>query len=95
MMCGMHRIYQTLIAAMTVLVISVSIVHAEGDHDATVKRDLFAVITLQGHPCGSVTNYQRLADNDYIAICATGHRYRINVTQEGRVAVKKHEPQGR
>jgi len=36
--------------------------------DATVKKDLTAVIALQGLPCGQVTEVRTLADNNYIAL---------------------------
>ena len=90
----MYNDFQILIGVATALLLSSSSILAEEKYDETVKRDLFAVITLQGHACGSVASYQRLADSDYLAICTSGHRYRINVTPQGRVAVKKHEPQG-
>ena len=64
---------------------------AASDHDEDIKKDLFAVITLQGGPCGKVVSFQRLGENDYLADCQTGDRYRVNVTPEGRVAVGKHQ----
>ena len=64
---------------------------AASDHEEDVKKDLFAVITLQGGPCGKVVTFQRMGKNDYLAECQTGDRYRVNVTPEGRVAVGKHQ----
>lgn len=90
----MHKTLLGIVGMSLVLSVFFSNVYGEENHDKIVKRDLFAVITLQGHPCGSVENYRRLADSDYIATCASGHRYRINVTPQGRVAVTKHEPSG-
>lgn len=71
---------------MAVLLTSPILVAQE--HDAKVKQDLFAVITLQGQSCGRVTSYQRLGENDYIATCQTGDRYHVNVVS-GRVQVKR------
>ncbi|MEE9140968.1 MAG: hypothetical protein V3U18_09390 [Alphaproteobacteria bacterium] len=55
-----------------------------------VKKDLFAVITLRGNPCGAVISFERLGENDYNAICQTGDRYHIFVSSEDRVGVEKY-----
>ncbi|MGZ5033449.1 MAG: hypothetical protein ACXWAC_09650 [Usitatibacter sp.] len=56
--------------------------------DAAVKKDLTAVIALQGKPCGEVTEVERKGDNDYVATCKDGNRYRV-YTKDGRVIVEK------
>jgi hypothetical protein len=57
--------------------------------DATVKKDLMAVIALQGLPCGQVTDVRTLGDNDYIASCQDGNRYHVFVNAQGRVVAQK------
>ena len=57
--------------------------------DATVKKDLTAVIALQGLPCGQVTDVRTLGDNDYIASCQDGNRYHVFVNAQGRVVAQK------
>jgi len=57
--------------------------------DASVKKDLTAVIALHGMPCGQVVNFERRGENDYIATCQDGNRYRIYVNAQGRVVVEK------
>jgi len=57
--------------------------------DATVKKDLTAVIALQGLPCGQVTEVRTLGDNDYIASCQDGNRYHVFVNAQGRVVAQK------
>lgn len=57
--------------------------------DATVKKDLTAVIALQGLPCGQVTEVKTLGDNDYIASCQDGNRYHVFVNAQGRVVAQK------
>ena len=57
--------------------------------DATVKKDLTAVIALQGLPCGRVTEVRTLGDNDYIASCQDGNRYHVFVNAQGRVVAQK------
>lgn len=59
------------------------------EHDEKVKKDLFAVITLEGQPCGAVVSFTRQGDADYIAVCQTGDRYHVTMVPEGRVSVKK------
>lgn len=56
--------------------------------DPKQKQDLTAVIALQGKPCGEVVSYVTQADNDFIATCKDGNRYRVHV-QDGRVVVEK------
>jgi hypothetical protein len=57
--------------------------------DAAVKKDLTAVIALQGLPCGQVTDVRTLGDNDYIATCQDGNRYHVFVNAQGRVVAQK------
>ena len=56
--------------------------------DPKQKQDLTAVIALQGKPCGEVVSYVTQADNDFIATCKDGNRYRVHV-KDGRVVVEK------
>ena len=57
--------------------------------DATLLKDLTAVITLLGLPCGEVVSARRQADNDHIATCKNGNRYRVFVNADGRVVAQK------
>lgn len=57
--------------------------------DATLLKDLTAVIILLGMPCGQVISAKRQADNDHIASCENGNRYRVFVNAEGRVVAQK------
>ena len=56
--------------------------------DATLRKDLTAVIALHGLPCGEVVNVVVNADSDYVASCKDGNRYRIFL-KDGRVVVQK------
>ena len=56
--------------------------------DPKQKQDLSAVIALQGKPCGEVVSYQAQGDNDFVATCKDGNRYRVYV-KDGRVVVEK------
>jgi hypothetical protein len=57
--------------------------------DAVLLKDLTSVIALLGLPCGQVVGAKRQADNDHIATCKNGMRYRVFVNAEGRVVAQK------
>ena len=57
--------------------------------DASVLKDLTAVIALQALPCGQVVSVVRQGENDYIASCQDSNRYRVFVNSEGRVVASK------
>ncbi|MEO8223433.1 MAG: hypothetical protein ABI661_01405 [Gammaproteobacteria bacterium] len=57
--------------------------------EAAVAKDLTAVIALQSLPCGQVLRAAKQGDNDYLATCQDGNRYRVTVNPEGRVVVTK------
>ena len=56
--------------------------------DPKQRQDLAAVIALQGKPCGEVVSYVVQGDNDFVATCKDGNRYRVYV-KDGRVVVEK------
>ena len=56
--------------------------------DTAVLKDLTSVIALHGLPCGEVTQADRKGDNDYVATCKDGSKYRV-YTKDGRVVVEK------
>jgi aminoglycoside phosphotransferase len=57
--------------------------------DVPIEKDLTAVIALQGLPCGQVVSVKRQAENDYLARCKDGNRYRVYTDPNGRVVVTK------
>jgi hypothetical protein len=75
----------TLIAMLAVF----GAVPARGADDAALLKDLTSVIALLGLPCGQVVSATRLKDNDHIATCRDGNRYRVFVNAEGRVVAQK------
>ncbi len=52
-------------------------------------QDLTAVIALQGLPCGQVVSATEQGENDFLATCQDGTRYRVSVNADGRVVVAK------
>jgi hypothetical protein len=57
--------------------------------DEELKKDLTAVIALHGQPCGEVVAVKVQAQNDYLASCKDGNRYRVYENEKGRVVVEK------
>lgn len=57
--------------------------------DPALLKDLTSVIMLLGLPCGQVVSAKRQADNDHIATCKNGNRYRVFVNADGRVVAQK------
>ena len=57
--------------------------------EVPVATDLAAVIALQGMPCGKVVSASQQGQDDYVASCQDGNRYRVYVNADGRVVVEK------
>lgn len=62
---------------------------APAAEDAALLKDLTSAIMVLGLPCGPVVSATRQAENDHIATCKNGNRYRIFVSPEGRVVAQK------
>jgi hypothetical protein len=56
--------------------------------DEALRKDMTAVIALQGLPCGQVVAVKVNAENDYACTCKDGNRYRVYVNAAGRVVVE-------
>ena len=61
--------------------------------EVPVAKDLAAVIALQGLPCGKVVSATQLGQDEYVASCQDGNRYRVFVAADGRVRVEKIDQQ--
>ena len=57
--------------------------------DPALLKDLTSVIALLGLPCGKVVAATPLGDNDHVATCENGTRYRVFLNAEGRVVAQK------
>ena len=75
----------SLVALLTTFVA----VPARAADDAALLKDLTSVIALLALPCGQVVSATRLGDNDHIATCRDGNRYRVFINAEGRVVAQK------
>ena len=82
----MSRLEQSLIiVAGTMIACSGT---ALADEQIGTAADLTAVIALQAKPCGKVVNATKRGEDDYVATCQDGNRYRVFV-KDGRVVVEK------
>ena len=59
--------------------------------DEALKKDLTAVIALQGFPCGQVVSVKTQAENDYAVLCKDENKYRVYLNAAGRVVVEKRK----
>ena len=62
---------------------------ARSAEDAALLKDMTSVIALLGLPCGQVVSAVKQGDNDHIATCKDGNRYRVFLNTEGRVVATK------
>jgi hypothetical protein len=74
---------------MATLLAVIGAAPARAADDAALRRDLTSVIALLGLPCGEVVSATRLKDDDHVATCKDGNRYRVFVNAEGRVVAQK------
>jgi hypothetical protein len=68
--------------------LSYSGVSVAQNQDISDAEDLTAVIALQAKPCGKVVNAAKRGEDDYVATCQDGNRYRVYV-KDGRVIVEQ------
>ena len=74
---------------LAALLTALSSLPAHAAEDAALLKDLTSVIALLGLPCGQVVSATRLNDNDHIATCRDGNRYRVFINAEGKVVAQK------
>jgi hypothetical protein len=57
--------------------------------DPVLLKDLTSTIALLGLPCGQVVSATKTAENDHVATCKDGNRYRVYLNAQGRVVAEK------
>ena len=75
--------------ALSLAVLALFAVPSLAQDEEALKKDLTAVIALQGLPCGEVVDVKVQAENDFAASCKDGNRYHVYLNAEGRVVVEK------
>ena len=81
----------TVALAQSLVVVVFFAVPASADDEEALKKDLTAVIALQGLPCGPVVAVKVQAESDYAASCKDRNRYRVYMNAVGRVVVEKQK----
>ena len=79
---------RTAMLAPSLLVAALLAVQSSPADEDTLKKDLTAVIALQGLPCGQVVAVTVQAENDYAATCQDKNAYHVYVNAAGRVVVE-------
>ena len=79
---------RTLVFAQSLFAAAFVAVPSFAADDEALKKDLTAVIALQGFPCGQVVEVTELAKDDYAASCKDRNKYRVYMNAAGRVVVE-------
>ena len=88
----MTSINRLPVAAALAFVVTIALaIPSPVEDEEALKKDLTAVIALQGLPCGQVIAVKVLAENDYAASCKDGNKYRVYLNAAGRVVVEKQQ----
>jgi len=82
---------RTVVLAQLLLVAAFFAVPSFAADDEELKKDLTAVIALQGLPCGEVIAVTVQAENDYAVSCKDANKYRVYLNAQGRVVVEKRK----
>jgi len=74
---------------LAALLMALSSLPTHAAEDSALLKDLTSVIALLGLPCGQVVSARRLKDDDHVATCSDGNRYRVFINAEGKVVAQK------
>ena len=82
---------RTVVVAQSLSVLALFAVPSFAQDEEALKKDLTAVIALQGLPCGQVVAVEEQAESDYAVSCKDGNMYRVYLNAAGRVVVEKRK----
>jgi hypothetical protein len=80
-----------MVLAQSLLVAALFAVPSFAADDEELKKDMAAVIALQGLPCDEVVAVTVQAENDYAVSCKDDNKYRVYLNAAGRVVVEKRK----
>jgi len=80
-----------VVLAQSIILAALFVVPSSAADDEALKKDLTAVIALQGLPCGQVVSVTTQAENDYAVTCKDENKYRVYLNDAGRVVVEKRK----
>jgi hypothetical protein len=79
------------VLAQSLFVLAFFAVPSFAADEEALKKDLTAVIALQGLPCGQVVAVTVQAESDFAVSCKDGNKYRVYLNDAGRVVVDKRK----
>jgi hypothetical protein len=82
---------RTVAVAQSLFVLALFAAPSFAADDETLKKDLTAVIALQGLPCGEVVTVIVQAESDYAVTCKDANKYRVYLNDAGRVVIDKRK----
>jgi len=82
---------RTVVLAQSLFVLALFAVPSFAQDEEALKKDLTAVIALQGLPCGEVVAVEEQAESDYAVSCKDGNMYRVYLNAAGRGVVEKRK----
>ena len=82
---------RTLAVVQSLFVLTLLAAPALAQNDEALKKDLTAVIALQGLPCGEVVAVVVQAESDFAVTCKDANKYRVYLNDAGRVVVDKRK----
>jgi hypothetical protein len=82
---------RTVVFAQSLLVLALFAGPSFAADEETLKKDLTAVIALQGLPCGEVIEVTVQAESDYAVTCKDANKYRVYLNAAGRVVIDKQK----
>jgi hypothetical protein len=82
---------RTVVLAQSLFMLALFAVPSFAQDEEALKKDLTAVIALQGLPCGQVVAVEEQAESDYAVSCKDGNMYRVHLNAAGRVVVEKRK----
>jgi hypothetical protein len=82
---------RTALFTPSLLALALLAAPALAQDDEALKKDLTAVIALQGLPCGEVVAVTVQAESDFAVTCKDANKYRVYLNDAGRVIVDKRK----
>ena len=82
---------RTVVLAQSLFMLALFAVPSFAQDEEALKKDLTAVIALQGLPCGQVVAVEAQAESDYAVSCKDGNMYRVYLNAAGRVVVERRK----
>jgi len=79
---------RTAVLVQSLVVLALFAVPTVAQDEEALKKDLTAVIAVQGLPCGQVVAVKAQAQSDYTVTCKDANLYRVYLKAAGRVVVE-------